>query len=114
MAVTITPPTQLGKTRSTYANGPVKFSHRDVAFTGSYATGGESITPRDVGLRTISHVLGVVTEGAGATAALPIRYDRTNSKLQMYEAAAAGSPGAEKGAEAYAASTSGQLTFVGT
>jgi hypothetical protein len=114
MAVTITAPAALGKTRATFAVGPVKHSIRDVAFSGSYAAGGETITPAQVGLHAITNVYGIVTEGAAAGTALPVRYDRVNSKLQMYEAAAAGSPGAEKGNEAYAANTQAQLTFVGT
>lgn len=110
MAVTITRPTGFPPSN---VIGAQRESVRDVAFSGSYAAGGEAITPAQVGLRVIHNVHGVVTEGAGATAALPVRWDATNKKVQLYEAAAAGSPGAEKGAEAYAASTAGRLTFLG-
>lgn len=112
MAITVTRPTSVNG--SLFSIGNKRISVRDVAFTGSYAAGGESITPSSVGLHTILQVHGVVTEGAAATAALPIRWDSVAGKLQMYESAASGSPGGEKGAEAYAASTSGRLTFFGT
>lgn len=114
MSVTITKPSTLGSTGATFVIGNKRIAVRDCAFSGSYATGGEAIAPKDVGLRSIIAVLGVVTEGAGGTAALPQRWDATNSKLQVYESAAAGSAPAEKGAEAYAASTAGRLTFLGT
>lgn len=110
MAVTITRPAGFPPSN---VIGARRESIRDVAFTGSYAAGGETITPAQVGLRAIHNVHGVVTEGAAGTAALPIRWDAANRKVQLYEAAAAGSPGAEKGAEAYAASTAGRLTFIG-
>jgi hypothetical protein len=87
---------------------------RDVTFTGSYAAGGESITPSNVGLKNVLTVLGIVTEAAGATSGIPLRWDPTNNKIQLYESAAAGAPLAEKGAEAYAAATAGRLTFIGT
>lgn len=85
----------------------------DVTFTGSYATGGETLTPRDFAMNTIQFITGIVTEASGATAALPVYWNRSTGKLQMYEAAAAGSPGAEKGAEAYAASSVGHLRIIG-
>jgi hypothetical protein len=110
MALTITRPAGFPPSN---VIGARRESIRDVAFTGSYAAGGEAVTPGQVGLRAIHNVHGVVTEGAGATAALPVRWDATNGKVQLYESAASGSASGEKGAEAYAASTSGRLTFIG-
>lgn len=94
--------------------GHYKRRIRDLTFTGSYAVGGETITPRDVGLRQINDVLGIVTEGAGATTALPLRWNRTTGKLQLYTSnGVAPASLAEKTAVAYAASTIGQLHFFG-
>lgn len=112
MSVAITKPTNLGRT----ANQVGAFKERiwDVAFSGSYAAGGEAVTAASVGLHQIVRVQGVVTEAAGATSGLPVLWNAGTSKLQLYESAAAGSPAGEKGAEAYAATTAGRLTFVGT
>jgi hypothetical protein len=94
-------------------HGNKRVTYCDVTFTGSHAAGGETLTARDFALNTIQFVSGVVTEAAGQTAGLPVTYNRSTGKLQMYEAAAAGSPGAEKGAEAYAATTVGHLKVEG-
>jgi hypothetical protein len=110
MAVTISKPSG-----GDFNIGNKRVRVRDVTFTGNYATGGEAITLSQVGLRTCLTVYGTVTEGAGAATGLPVRWDATNSKLQLYESGAANAPLAEKGsAEAYAATTAGRLTFVGT
>lgn len=85
----------------------------DGTFTGSYATGGETVTPVSVGMRRIIRVLGIVTEAAGQTTAWTVYWDNANSKIKLYGAAAGATGLTEHAAAAYAAATVGQLTFIG-
>ena len=60
--------------------GNKKVRMADVTFTGSYATGGEAITPGSVGMKRIMNVLGNVTEAAGQTTNWQIHWDAANMK----------------------------------
>lgn len=84
---------------------------RDIQLTAgaNYTTGGETITPSQVGLRsTIHQVIGTgVAAAAAGTTAWVVKYDHTNSKLQAF-----GSNGAAPAALAEAASNTNLSTFV--
>jgi hypothetical protein len=108
MAITVAPLTA-GK----FNIGNKKVRMADVTFTGSYATGGEAITPASVGMKRIMNVLGVVTEAAGQTTAWQIFWDSANQKLKMFGAAVGATGATEHAAAAYATSTVGHLMFVG-
>jgi hypothetical protein len=80
MALTITK-----VTNGDYVIGNKKVRTRDITFDASYATGGLSLTPSNVGLRNIV----AMSTDAGAknsagTSVVPVRYDYTNNKLQAY------------------------------
>ena len=96
--------------------GNKKVKVRDVTFDSSYATGGESLTAADVGLKKIEFVRGLVAKNSTGTLAIPLVYDFTNSKLQAYryDGASAGKASLEEAAAAFDASAfSARLEFVG-
>ena len=69
-----------------YVIGNKKARTYDVTFDSSYATGGESLTAANVGLKKIVQVLGTgtFTAGYGGTTGVQVAYDYTNSKLQAF------------------------------
>lgn len=69
-----------------------------VTFDNSYASGGESFTPADVGMAAFDLVL--VSVDANALGGYVVQYDYTAQKLRVFEeeAAAAGGPLLEEGA----------------
>jgi hypothetical protein len=90
---------------------------RTVTFDNSYTTGGLSLTPANVGLRTIDQVQGAMAKNAAGTSAVPVVYDYTNQKLQAYryDGASAGKAFLEEVAAAVDLSTfSARLTFIGS
>jgi hypothetical protein len=93
--------------------GNKKMRLADVTFTGSYATGGETITPGDLGMRRIINVVGSVTEAAGQTSAWVPHWDAANKKLKLFGAVAGATGLTEHAAAAYAAATVGHLVFIG-
>ena len=84
--------------------------------TGDYAAGGVAITPAQFGLRHIDFVTfaGQAYEvSATPTANLP-QWDRTNSKIVFYQdGGTAGTPLAEKGAEAFGSGASVEVFVIG-
>lgn len=93
--------------------GNKKVRMADVTFSGSYATGGETITPSSVGMRRIMNVVGSVTEAAGQTTAWAPHWDAANTKLKLFGATAGATGLTEHAAAAYAAATVGHLVFIG-
>lgn len=110
---------------------PTIFGNKDVlwfditADTGDYAANGFAITtkslpPNGFGMRHVDFVdVGsVATTGTNGATANPIGVRYSNSgttvRFQVYESAAAGSPPAEKGAEAYDANFTFRVMVVGT
>lgn len=59
----------------------------DVVFDSSYPTGGESLTPSDLGLSTVDFAIATV-KVAGTGSVTNVRYDAANQKLLAYGAAA--------------------------
>lgn len=53
----------------------------DVTFDSSYATGGESLTPADLGLKAIHFLTDQVGKTASGTTAILTRYDYVAQKL---------------------------------
>lgn len=97
-----------------YNIGNKRVRTANVTFTGSYAAGGESITPSAVGLRRIFTVSGVVTEASGQTTAWMPYWDATNQKLKLFGAGTGATGLTEHADGAYATATVGrQLEFVG-
>lgn len=94
--------------------GNKKVSYCDVTFAGSYATGGELLTPQDFAIKNIQMVTGIVTEASGQTTAWTVFFDRTNVKLKLFGLAAGATGLTEHGAIAYAASSVGHLVITGT
>jgi hypothetical protein len=109
MAITVAPLTA-GK----FNIGNKKVRMADVTFTGSYATGGEAITPASVGMKRIMNIPGgLVTEAAGQTTAWSPHWDVVNGKLKLFGAAVGTTGMTEHAAAAYAAATVGHLVFIG-
>lgn len=112
MAVAIT---RVTGADSTFGNKRLKV--RDLTFSGNYATGGESVTPANVGLKVIDQVLGSnVAAAADLVTANPVFYNHATSKFVFYEdnaVAAAASLTEKNNAEAYATGTKMRVTFLG-
>lgn len=111
MAVAITKPVP----SADRTEGNKKHRVRILTFSGNYATGGEAITPQQVGLRRIEMVnfSGVARAADGATAN-PVAWDFTNNKLWFYEGAASGAAIGEKtDAEAHATGAFVRAEFIG-
>jgi hypothetical protein len=110
----------LAITRATggdYVAGNKRTHVRNVALSGSYSTGGETITPTAVGLKRIEQVF---LHGSAAETDLTggwitrVDYQTNGSvKLVLFEAAAAGGVFTQKPAEAYESAASLRVTFVG-
>lgn len=66
----------LSKVRSTII-GNMRLKIYDVTFDNSYPTGGESLTPADLGL---NHIEAIIAEGG----AYNFGYDYTNEKLKAF------------------------------
>jgi hypothetical protein len=100
--------------------GPYKCRIRDITFdTGTYVTGGNSITAASMGLKTIDFIsfgTQVMTDGAAGVSANPIGViyasNRQSVTFQQYESAAANVALAEKtSAEATAANATFRVMF---
>ncbi len=94
----------------------------DLNFSGSYATGGETVTASSVGLRKIDfvNVQGHVAEGStpttGNNVAVAISATGTSAAVRLYELGGgglAGDPLQEKGAEAYITGQTCRAQFIG-
>ncbi len=118
VAITITKPT--GVQDTTFGNKRIKV--RDITFdTGTYVTGGNTITAAQVGLKRIDFASfgtqGMTGGTAGATVNwIGVRYasDGTSITVQQYESAATGLPGLEKtNAEATVANATFRVLFIG-
>jgi hypothetical protein len=87
-----------------YNDGPYKCRIRDITFdTGTYVTGGNSITAASVGLRTIDLVVFGTQAMTGGTSGATVNWigvtyasNRQSVTFQQYECAATGLPGLEK------------------
>lgn len=85
-------------------DGPYKIRIRDITFdTGTYVTGGNSITASSVGLRTIDFVSFGTQGMTGGTSGATVNWigvtyasNRQSVTFQQYESAATGLPGLEK------------------
>lgn len=109
MAVTLTRPAG-----GSFNIGNKKVRVVDVAFSGSYATGGEAITATQLGMRRIIGILaGTVTEAAGQTTLWSPHFDSANSKVKLFGAGTGATGITEHAAAAYASNTAGRLTFIG-
>ena len=102
---------------SDYVAGTRREHTRTIGLTGSYPTGGETITAKSVGLKRIERVvLGsnaaeVDLTGAWVTA---VTYQTDGSiKLALFESSAAGGVFTQKPAEAYESTSGLRATFIG-
>lgn len=93
--------------------GNKKIRMADVTLTGSYPTGGETITPASLGMKRVLNVLGNVTEAAGQTTNWAVHWDPANNKLKLFGAAVGATGMTEHAAAAYATATVGHLVFIG-
>lgn len=106
-----------------YVAGNKRVKVRDLTFSGNYATGGETVTAAQVGLRKIERVQGL---GGVAAASTPtsavllgavVASDGSSVAIRSYElggTGAAGDPLAEKtDAEAYITGQNVRATFLG-
>lgn len=89
----------------------------DVTFDSSYPTGGESLTPADVGLKKIEQVIpqgpAADSDGTGGANSVDVRYDYSTQKLQAFEGGGAGAVNPEKGNTESLANYLVRITFVG-
>ena len=100
----------------------MKIKVRDITFdTGTYVTGGNTITAASLGLKRIFY-MGFGTQGmTGGTAGATLNWigvtyaaDNTSVLIQQYECAATGLPGLEKtSAEATVANATFRVLIVG-
>lgn len=103
-----------------YVSGNKKVKVRTLTFDSSYATGGESLTPSEVGLKVITECKphGPFRTSSGSTA-ISVSYDYTNSKMFAYRTKDPGNAGgADVPLQEVANTTdlstfSGRVTFVG-
>lgn len=58
--------------------GDLRYAKVTIAFDSSYPSGGESLTPADLGLKTIDHIT------IHSTSGLVFEYDYTNKKVKAY------------------------------
>jgi hypothetical protein len=89
---------------------------RELTFSGNYATGGESVTAADVGLRRLDSVIphGGVAVSSDLTTAIPIFYNHGTAKFVFYEGSAAATALTEKtNAEPYPTGCNARVTFIG-
>lgn len=99
-----------------YVVGNKKFRTYDVTFDSSYPTGGESLTPANVGLKKIVQVIGdgTFTATEGGTTGVQVSYDYTNKKLQAFWGnAGTASVAPEVTGTTNLATQVGRLTFIG-
>jgi hypothetical protein len=111
MALTIT---KVAGADTVFGNKRVKV--RDITFDSSYPTTGESLTAADVGLTKIDFVETQGAKNSAGTAQVPVVYDYTNSKLQIYryDGASVGKANLEEAAAAFDASAfTARVRFVG-
>jgi hypothetical protein len=78
MALTLSP-----VTRTNFGDKRVRIY--DVTFDSSYPTGGESLTPADVGLKAIYTVEGSQARNADGSLTHSIIYDHANKKLLAHQ-----------------------------
>lgn len=100
---------------SVFGNKRIKV--RDLAFSGTYPTGGETVTASDVDLNVIDQVLtsGAVSE-TDETGAWVTKVDyQTNGdvKFVLYEGAGTGVVFGQKPNEAYESASELRATFIG-
>lgn len=112
MAVTVT---QVGR-RTVFGDRRVGFY--DVAFSGSYAAGGEAVTAALFGLNFIDYISSELSPSTSGTTSDVIAYKPTSASggsIFVYETGAAtNGPLAEKGAEAYLTGETARVMVVGS
>jgi hypothetical protein len=103
-----------------YNDGPYKCRIRDITFdTGTYVTGGNSITAASIGLKSIDLVVFGTQAMTGGTSGATVNWigvtyasNRQSVTFQQYECAATGLPGLEKtSAEATVANATFRVEF---
>ena len=103
-------------TGADHVSGNKKVKVRDLVFSGNYATGGETVTAANVGLRKIDEAMvhGGVAVASDLATAIGVFYNHATSKFTFYEGSAAGTALAEKtNAEAYPTGCKVRVTFRG-
>lgn len=102
-----------------YTSGNKRVRVRTLTFSGNYATGGESITAAQVGLKKIEQVVGgAIATSTDLATANPVAYGIASTgasvTVTQYEGSAAGTAISEKtNSEAYATGSNCRVTFVG-
>jgi len=118
VVVTVTKPTGIQDT--VFGNKKIKI--RDITFdTGTYVTGGNTVTAASVGLKRIDFVSFGTQAMTGGTSGATVNWigvtyaaAGTSVLFQQYECAATGLPGLEKtSAEATVANATFRVMFVG-
>jgi hypothetical protein len=90
----------------------------DLAFSGSYSTGGESVTAEDVGLKKIEQAIphgnASETDETGAWITnVDYQTDGASVKVVLFEGAGAGIVPTQKPAEAYESAGRLRVAFIG-
>ena len=68
--------------------GAERFTVTDITLDSEYPTGGESVTPADLGLSTVTFAVAAVHDGTSATAAASAGYDKDKELLLVYNTTA--------------------------
>lgn len=93
--------------------GNKKIRMADITLTGTYPTGGETLTATDFGMRQILDVIGRSTEAAGQTTMWNVHWDRANNKMKLFGLAAGATGLTEHGAIAYATASVAHIILIG-
>jgi hypothetical protein len=112
MAIAVTKPTP----NPDYIDGNKKVRVRTLTFSGNYATGGESFTPTNAGMKQFDQVIvhGGVAAAADMATAIPVFYNFATQKFTFYEGSTAGTALGEKtNAEAYPTGCLVRVTLIG-
>jgi len=65
--------------------GDQRVSVKTVTFDNKYVTGGEPLTPADLGLRYVNFAIATVSAVGGTVNVAQASYDTTNSKLLLFD-----------------------------
>jgi hypothetical protein len=60
-------------------------SRATVTLDSSYPTGGEPLTPRELGLRYVNFALCTVSAVGGSVNVAQVHYDKANEKLKLFD-----------------------------
>ncbi len=73
-------------------NGQKGYKRATVQFDSTYPAGGEAFVAADAGMSTVTNLVATVNKPLTGTTTTMITWDKANSKLQLWESGATGTP----------------------